>query len=131
MAQRAIPRNIIVGGPDKSFQVKIIGKKVKGTARRHNFTVPKELGPSGSFYFLKYTDSRHPSHTDFSGYFTISGTNGTIPGFNPQDLATATTAPTPTYLPIVPTPTNSIIGDANNANNGSSITSPTPLSNGS
>ncbi|CAG8674884.1 24131_t:CDS:2, partial [Cetraspora pellucida] len=124
---------LMAGGPDKSFQVKIIAKNVKGTARRHNFKVPKGLGPSGSFYFLKYTDSQHPSLTDFSGSFTISGTNGTIPGFNPQE-ATATTIPTPTYLPIVPTQTNSITGDANNANNGSStnsITSPTPLSNGS
>ncbi|CAG8542725.1 13623_t:CDS:2, partial [Racocetra persica] len=120
----------------KQFEVKTIAKNIKGTARRHKFKVPEKLGPPGDFYFLKYTDSRHRSYVDFSGFFTINGTKGTIPGFDPPKILPTTTYPatTTTYSATISEQTPDNTGDVNNGPLSSptnSIISPTPISSGS
>ncbi|KAF0517627.1 hypothetical protein F8M41_016893 [Gigaspora margarita] len=144
--------HLMAGGPDKQVEVGIIAEHVKGTKLSLKLNVPKKLGPSGPFYFIKYTSPSNTSYSDFSGFFTINGTTGTIPGFDPQATTTTTTSPTTTNSAVVQTqqPDNANNGATNNststtntnvakngAQNGvqssptSSLNSPPPISGGS
>ncbi|RIB09772.1 hypothetical protein C2G38_2107724 [Gigaspora rosea] len=139
--------HLMAGGPNNQVEVGIIAEHVKGTKLSLSLKVPKKLGPSGSFYFIKYTSPSNTSYFDFSGFFTINGTTGTIPGFNPQ--ATTTTSPTTTNSAAVQTQTSdktkndttTSTTNTNDAKNGaqngvqssptSSLNSPSPISGGS
>ncbi|CAG8754584.1 30301_t:CDS:2, partial [Gigaspora margarita] len=66
--------HLMAGGPDKQVEVGIIAEHVKGTKLSLKLNVPKKLGPSGPFYFIKYTSPSNTSYSDFSGFFTINGT---------------------------------------------------------
>ncbi|CAG8632420.1 26307_t:CDS:2 [Dentiscutata erythropus] len=123
--------HLMAGGENNQVEVIIIAQNVKGTALVHTFNVPTNLGPSGSFYFLKYTSPLNATYADFSGFVTINGINGTIKGFDPQNPQ-ATGSPTTTDSTAVPTqtPDNANNGAINNATDGTVNNAPSSSNSG-
>ncbi|CAG8782527.1 9969_t:CDS:2, partial [Gigaspora rosea] len=117
--------HLMAGGPNNQVEVGIIAEHVKGTKLSLSLKVPKKLGPSGSFYFIKYTSPSNTSYFDFSGFFTINGTTAVQTQTSDKTKNDTTTSTTNT-------------NDAKNgAQNGvqssptSSLNSPSPISGGS
>ncbi|CAG8552921.1 24858_t:CDS:2, partial [Racocetra persica] len=60
--------------------VAVLGKKVKGTKRKFEYTVPKKVGPPGDSYFLIFSQVLdEQEYTSYSGHFSIKGVNGPSP----------------------------------------------------
>ncbi|CAI2173145.1 10496_t:CDS:1 [Funneliformis geosporum] len=94
---------LMAGGPENQHVVTNIGKAL-ATAKTFTYTVPKDVGPPGNFYFIKYTTE---SYFAFSGRFSIEGVNGNIEGFDPKtpnvkspvnNITTTTISSTSSYL---------------------------------
>lgn len=69
-----------------------------------SYNVPKDVGPPGNFYFIKYIAGE--DHTAFSGTFSIQNVNGVISGFdpnNPNGPSNSTTATPTSTLAAAPT----------------------------
>ncbi|CAG8586457.1 7839_t:CDS:2 [Paraglomus occultum] len=90
---KSVTIQLMTGPEEQQIPVLTIGQGIQGIAKKFVFKgVPKNLGPSGQFYFLKYSDG---DYSGFSARFTIDGIDGTIPGFdpnNPNATANNTTA---------------------------------------
>jgi hypothetical protein len=87
--------DLMVGGNSSQVKVANIGT-TQAFAKEIGYTVPKDVGPPGTFYFIKYTAN---TYTSFSGTFTIANVNGVIPGFDPKN---PNPVPTPATPPATP-----------------------------
>ncbi|CAG8486108.1 1362_t:CDS:2 [Acaulospora morrowiae] len=126
---------LMAGTEDTQFPVDVIATGVKGTAQKVSYTVKKNIGPSGNFYFIKYTSG---SYTAYSGTFTIAGTTGNIPNFDPNNpgvplTATKSGASTSTSDASSPSSTSSAsaAGQTSSSSSASPSTSAVPKSSGS
>jgi len=90
----AMTITLMAGKQNAQFPVAVIASNVQGSSLTESYTVPKDVGPAGAFYFLQFSQG---SNLYYSGYFTISGVSGTIANFNPNDpgvpLTTSSASP--------------------------------------
>jgi hypothetical protein len=98
--------DLMTGANLKQILVQNLATNVKPTAKQLAVTVPKFTGPSGVFYFLRYTSD---NQVYFTTRFLISGISGNFPGFNPQDL-NATGAAAPPAAAAAPAPASTSSG---------------------
>lgn len=103
--------DLMAGGDTNQVVVANIGK-VPATVKEITYNVPKNIGPPGNFYFIKYTSLAGDA---FSGTFSIEGVTGTIKNFDPTIPNTPVTG-----LPATPT------GVPNNTTNSTNSTNPYP-----
>ncbi|CAG8540029.1 14130_t:CDS:2 [Acaulospora colombiana] len=84
---------LMAGTQDTQFPVAQIANNVQGSSLSLTYTVPANLGPQGSFYFIRVTQPSS-SYTAYSADFEIDNINGTIPNFNPSNPGTPLTSTT-------------------------------------
>lgn len=105
--------DLMAGGDSVQSKVVTIGQ-TQAIAKEIGYVVPKDVGPPGNFYFIKFTAG---AYTSFSGTFSIENVNGNIPEFDPNNPngkappAGATAA----AIPSTPTAPNDPKSNANSA----------------
>ncbi|KAL1925168.1 uncharacterized protein VTP21DRAFT_51 [Calcarisporiella thermophila] len=65
----------------------VIAPKLSGAETKIKFKVPKNVGPAGKIYFLRYTSLKNPELVAFSTRFTILDVNGPVPDVVKQNQA--------------------------------------------
>ncbi|CAG8605479.1 2363_t:CDS:2 [Acaulospora morrowiae] len=78
---------LMTGTQESQFPVVVIASNVDGTSLSYSYTVPKNVGPEGSSYFLKFSQD---TNLYFSGDFTIKGVSGKVPNFSSTGAVSGT-----------------------------------------
>ncbi|CAG8449508.1 12001_t:CDS:2 [Ambispora leptoticha] len=74
----------LMTGNDQQIVADTIAKSVKPSALKADYTVRKDLGPAGPYYYIKISSTSNTSNIAYSGKFNIQGISGTIKGFDPN-----------------------------------------------